>query len=392
MHQPSSPLLVMVMMVKNEAASIEATLKNFFQEGLRHFVIYDTGSTDHTIHLCQTFFEQHDCIGYIQEDTFIDFSTSRNRTLDFAEACFPSAHFFIMSDAEWYLYHGQLLLNFCEQEKFTETPLYLINIHMNATHFTTARLFRVASHIRFSGVVHEVPEIVATIKCPEQVYFDVRATDQGIEKSRRRWQRDLLLLSKIFHDNPEDSRNAFYLAQTYECLGLLENAFHIYQHRETLPGWDEENFVTCFRLGYLAEILSQSNDQFSWDMAMSYYLKAFGLRPHRIEPLIKLADHFWPNNIPTCYLFIKHAYDIPYPQQDTLFIEKHMYLYERYEIMSRCAWHMGEFELGEVATRLALDIYPDTPHLQKNLALYQSKTQVKSGIKDQHLTAVEMDL
>ncbi len=388
----SSPLLVMVMMVKNESASIEATLKNFFEEGLRHFVIYDTGSTDNTVDLCRVFFDQHDCIGHIKEDTFIDFASSRNHALDFAEDCFPSTHFFIMSDAEWYLHHGALLLNFCEQEKSTETPLYLINILMNETHFTTARLFRASSHVRFTGVVHEVPAIIATVKCPENVIFEVRATEHGIEKSRRRWQRDLLLLSKIFHENPDDSRNAFYLAQTYECLGLLENAFHIYQHRESLPGWDEENFITCFRLGYLAEILSQSNNQFSWDMAMGYYLKAFSLRPHRIEPLIKMADHFWPNNIAACYLFIKHAYDVPYPQQDTLFIEKQMYLYDRYEIMSRCAWHMGQFELGEIATKRALDARPNVPHLEQNLALYQNKIALKKDENQQRLIALGVEV
>ncbi len=363
------------MMVKNESPSIEATLKNFFQEGCSHFVIYDTGSSDNTVALSRSFFEQHHCVAHIKEEPFVDFSTSRNRALDFAEYSFPNAGFFLMSDAEWYLQQGHALLHFCEQEQHKETPLYLMNIYMQGTQFTTARLFRSAQGIRFKGLVHEVPEYIATVKCPEAVCFDVRATDAGAEKSKRRWQRDLLLLTKAFHQDNQDSRTAFYLAQTYECLGLLESAFEIYKHRETLSGWDEENFITCFRLGYLAQQLAHDSPQYTWDMAMHYYLKAFSLRPNRIEPLIKLADHFWPDNIPACYLFAKHAYDMPYPSQDTLFIEKRMYAYDRYEMMSRCAWHMNEFALGEEATRLALAFCEDVPHLQRNLILYQNKTR-----------------
>src|SRR3990167_10835635 len=110
-------------------------------------------------------------------------------------------------------------------------------------------------------------------------------------------------------------------------------------------------------------------------MAMNYFLNAFAMRPHRIEPLVRIANHLWPTNAPSCYLFIKQAYDMPYPKEDTLFIEKNMYLFDRYEIMSRCAWYMGDYTLGEQATLLALEVAPHLPHLQRNLSLYRSKLE-----------------
>ena len=50
-----------------------------------------------------------------------------------------------------------------------------------------------------------------------------------------------------------------------------------------------------------------------------------------------------------------------------------MYYYDRYEIMSRCAWYMGEYALGAEATLKALALQPNMPHLNRNLELYQEK-------------------
>lgn len=377
--QPESEtaLVVVVLMVKDEAISIQSTLASYYEGGLRHFFVFDTGSSDGTMQLTQDFFQKTQVKGYIQQEPFIDFSSSRNRALELAEQQFPKAIFFIMPDAEWHLHNCAGLISFCEQEINSDTPLYLINIKMNSTEFTTARLLRVAHHVRFKGVVHEAPETLAFVKGPDSVYFEVKSSTHGIEKSKRRWQQDLLLLTKAYHDDKNDSRTAFYLAQTYECLGLLENAYQIYQHRETLNGWDEENFITAYRLGCLAEQLSHRSTTISWETAMSYFLKALSLRPHRIEPLVKIAAYYWPSNVHACYLFIKHAYDKPYPKNDLLFVENNMYNFDRFEIMSRCAWYAGEYALGEQATLLALEVCPEMPHLRNNLALYQEK--LKSG-------------
>lgn len=370
-----SPLLVIVIMIKNESSSIQATLNSYMAGGIQHFFIFDTGSTDDTIAIVQDYFKQHTVTYSIHQEPFIDFAQSRNRALELAEQCFSNAAFFIMPDAEWHLQYPNVLMQFCTQEKTQTTPLYLLTIKMGGIEFTTARLFRVSAHIRFQGVVHEVPGQVADIKVPDPVCFQVHSTVQGIAKSKLRWERDLVLLSNTLADKKDDPRTVFYLAQTHECLERWEEAYHLYQLRAKLPGWDEENFITYFRLGCLAERMSQNAEQaqVTWDQAMNYFLQAFALRPHRIEPLVKMAQHYWPNNPQACYLFIKHAYDLPYPQQDRLFIEKEMYVYDRYEIMSRCAWYVGEYALGIAATLKALEIRPNTPHLCRNLELYQEK-------------------
>lgn len=375
MNETDVPLLVVVLMIKNEASSIQATLSSYVAGGIKHFFIFDTGSTDNTLSLVHDYFQQYPVVASIEQEPFIDFAQSRNRALELAENTFSDAVFFIMPDAEWHLQYPLELLRFCAEERHQATPLYLLTIKMNSIEFTTARLFRVAERIRFTGVVHEVPDRLAEYKVPDPVCFQVLSTSQGIVKSKQRWERDLVLLSTVLDNQADDPRTVFYLAQTYECLERYQEAYDLYQKRSQLPGWDEENFITFFRLGCLAERLSNNSEtsEISWDTAMNHFLQAFSLRPERIEPLVKIANHYWPSNAQACYLFIKHAYDLPYPKQDRLFIEKDMYEYDRYEIMSRCAWYVGEYALGAEATQKALLSRPNTPHLCRNLELYQEK-------------------
>ena len=298
-HVRKAPLIAIALMVKNEEVSIQATLYSMFKAGIHDFFILDTGSTDKTIDIALAFFKRHRLNGYLQQEAFIDFSTSRNRTLELAKQHFSDIPFLLMPDAEWFLRNGHELLSFCEQEQHQDTPLYSLSIKMNTMEFTTARLFRTKSSVQFRGVVHEVPDTGAPFKVPEPVYFEVSATSKGVEKSKKRWQQDLVMLSQEYEANPTDPRNTFYLAQTYHCLNDVENAFRFYQYRSELQGWDEENFITFIRLGSLATQIQHENKLLAWATAMDYYLKAHALRPLRIEPLIEIADYYWPDNIQT---------------------------------------------------------------------------------------------
>src|SRR5262245_29513686 len=107
------PLLVTVIMVKNEAGSLEATLQPMVDGGIQHFVVFDTGSTDGTQDIARAFFEKNNipaAQAHIVEEPFIDFSTSRNHALEATEQLFPEATFMLMPDAEWYMHNTAELL------------------------------------------------------------------------------------------------------------------------------------------------------------------------------------------------------------------------------------------------------------------------------------------
>jgi glycosyltransferase involved in cell wall biosynthesis len=375
-----SSLLAVVLMVKNEELTIAATLAPLLEQGIRHFFIFDTGSTDNTLSVSEQLLRQAQAIFHLAQEPFIDFATSRNRALTLAEEVFADIPFMIMPDAEWCLSNVSALLRFCERQLPLNTNLFFLRIVMNdVLEFYTARLFRTSAKIRFEGSVHEVPAAKVDEKVPDDIYFDYKQIPLSAEKSVARWQRDLVLLLKEYGEQHEPQpRTLFYLAQTFECLENLHEAYHYYQLRSTIMGWDEENFITLFRLGQIVEKLSQTDSKFTWQQAEQYYLRAFSLRPQRIESLVRIADHYWPENIPLCYLYANYACDAPYPSEDLLFVEKKLYQYTRFEILSRCAWHMGKFHQGLQATQCALQAEPDTSHLLNNLELYQEKIGKKS--------------
>jgi glycosyltransferase involved in cell wall biosynthesis len=368
-------LLTIVLMVKNEQSGIEATLEPFVKAGLQSFLIFDTGSTDATIAVVEAFFKRNNVQHYsIAEEPFIDFATSRNHALDTAEREFPHATFFLMLDAEWYTHNVQGLIDFCKNECDKESPCYLMRIGNEMIDFHVPRLIRVKSHSRFIGVVHEIIPVSGSVKVPKDVYFELGVSHYGYEKSKKRWERDLLLLLKEHQSRPNDPRTTFYLAQTYECLGDLPNAYHYYTVRASQAGWNEENYETFYRLGTLTERLSATDSQYTWHNAFDYYAAAHNILPHRAEPLVRMAAHYWPDgagpsNVALCYLFAKRACEMEYPENDMLFIDPGVYAYKRYELLSKAAWHVGDFNNGEVATRHALKAR-EMPHLFNNLAAY----------------------
>ncbi|MDR3550508.1 MAG: hypothetical protein P4L31_03785 [Candidatus Babeliales bacterium] len=368
----ADPLLVVVLMVKDEASVIEQTLQPFVDGGVSDFVIFDTGSTDGTQEVVADFFKQHGISSaHIVQEAFIDFATSRNHALQSVEKLFPQATFMLMPDAEWYMHNTQGLLAFCAQHEDDFQNSYLVPIKSTALSFFVARLIRCKRGVGFVGRVHEVPNHVSTATLPDDVFFEWRPAQKGQEKTAERWKRDRDILLKHHQEEPADARTLFYLAQTYDCLGDWENAYTFYKKRLAINGWDEENFMAQFRLGNVALNLMKKNDKELCSDAIKQYLKAFSLRPQRAEPLIKIAQYYLDRNeMHLAYVFAARAAQIPYPTKDVLFVEKYMYDFTRYDILGRCAWYVKEYEVGRNAILKALEVEPNAPHLKRNLAFY----------------------
>jgi len=383
----SDPLLVVVLMVKNEANVIRETLKPFIDavapnttnttknqtnsstNNKLSFFIFDTGSTDDTIAVTKKYFEDnHVHNAVIKQENFIDFATSRNRALTCAQESFPHASFMLMPDAEWYMHNVESLIQFCESHKTDTCMSYLVRIMNPAIDFYTPRLIRCRSGIHFIGAVHEVLSEATCQKVSQDCFFEWAAGAQGQEKTQKRWLRDLGLLLHEHEKNPQDPRPVFYVAQTYDCLNDLKNARVWYERRIAMPGWAEENFIARYRLAQVCEALGD------WPQAQCHYFSAFSLRPCRAEPLVRLAQHYWnTGEVDVCFLLSRRAVEIPYPETDILFIDKELYNYTRHDLLGISAWYVGENKLGKEAVLKALKERPDAPHLHANLGFYLSR-------------------
>jgi len=103
-------------------------------------------------------------------------------------------------------------------------------------------------------------------------------------------------------------------------------------------------------------------------------MQAYQMRPHRVEPLIEIADYYAvTGQMESAFLFARRAAEAEYPDKDILFVEKYLYNYYRYEVLARCAWYINEFEIGEWAARKAYEAYPDYKYAQINMDCYLSR-------------------
>ncbi len=371
----ANPLLVVVLMVKNEEQAIRETLEPFVKAGLQNYLIFDTGSDDNTIAVTKEYFAQNNVShGYIAQEEFVDFATSRNRALELANQKFPDAIFMLMPDAEWYMHNVEALVAFCQQEQFSTTTSYLVHIMSTALDFYTPRLIRCNRGIAFAGAVHEVLMPASNAKVSVEAYFELKPSHFGVEKSKKRWHRDKKILLRELEKNPNDSRTAFYLAQTFECLGELEKAYEYYLYRSKLIGWPEEDFMTMYRLAQVTEALSKNEitkENYPWSLAKEYYLKAFAMRSCRAEPLIKMANYYWETQqYEKCYDIAKTACDLVYPKSDILFVEKYSYECTRFDLLGRGAYYTNEWLIGVQATLKAIRAAPIMGHLHYNIVCF----------------------
>ena len=365
----ADPLLVAVLMVKNEEPVMQTTLQPLVDAGITDFLIYDTGSTDQTIQVTQNFFIQNNITNFvIKQGDWVDFSTCRNRALELAEEYFSDATFMLMLDAEWILHNGEQLLQFCESEKFETKKLYFIKLNSDDITFYHSRLIRCKQNVFFVGKVHEVPNILAQGCAPGSIFFTYQPTDGGFAKSCDRLVQDKEFLLQDFQEGKNLARTTFFLGYSAFAAGDYQEAMKWFEYRLTLSGYDEETYLTVC---YVAEIYRMIDD---YEKMIFFYFKAFSMRPHRAEPLVNLADYFYnQKSYALCYLFARHACTIPYPVGEVSLVNVQDYTLNRYALLSATAYMFCDFKLGYQATLKALEKHADLQYLHKNLAYYQQQ-------------------
>lgn len=378
------PLLVVVLMVKNEATVICQTLQPFVDAGVQHYFIFDTGSTDSTVDIVTRYFSDNNIQhAHVAQELFIDFATSRNSALALAEQQFPDAEFMIMLDAEWYLQHADMLLAFCKENKQDAHDAFLLRINSGDLDFYLPRLMRPRAHLRFVGAIHEHLEISTAKKVPAKICFEVKPAQCGQEATKKRLLRDLAILQKKNEENPDDTRTLYFLAQTHVSLNNLTEAYQFFRScvaRTKLldsqtPYWQvEQAYQASYHAGIIAQELAKIHSGFTWQMAHNHFMQAFIMNPCRAEPLVRIAQHYWDEHIMhLCFIFARHAAELPYPEHATGLVEKDVYSFKRYDLLGACAGNIGRWDVAEWATRKALEAAPHKEHLHKNLKIIIAK-------------------
>jgi len=259
----------LALLVKDEAASVRRAITQTLSI-VDHVTILDTGSTDETIEIAKTTTHETgvDCL--IEERPFDGFGPSRTALLEIARQA--PTDYTLMLDADHRLH--------IEGDQPTlDADEYMIRVRDDGGRLPL--LTRTQHPFRYEGVAHSY---LCTDEPAKVARTDWLSIDGGSGASREKLQRDLMLLQKAHEEDPSDRRTAFYLAQTYRDLDMVDAAIQMYRKRAQMGGWPEEVYWARYQAGIL---LSEHK---SFQQGAHMLLAAWEARPCRAEALRALAN------------------------------------------------------------------------------------------------------
>ena len=393
MSKTSNVHIALLMMVKNEHKRLHVTLESVVGH-VDSLVIFDTGSTDDTVNIAKRFAEKHNIPLRLKEGDFVNFSTSRNVSLDFADT-FEDIDYLLLLDTNDELRGGVALRENCEKYKDELNTGFLLCQEWWSGQYDkyyNVRLIKAHKGWRYRGRVHEwmkntrfendeeaqkAGDMVVRVSPDVTIYQDRTKDD---DKSGKRFARDKVLLLEDHKENPTEPRTVFYLAQTCGCVSDTEDAYYYYKLRTTLEGFWEERFHAFYRCGELSESFNHP-----WEESMKWYIKAFE-HTARVEPLIKISEHYKDKNWLLSYTFADLACKLTYPEHCILFVDKHAYDYKRWHLLGISGWYAGFHKEGKIGCLKAVECGLNTELDKNNLKHYEAKEKEDEAKNNVQLT------
>lgn len=262
------------MIVKNEATVITRCLASVLPL-IDYWVIVDTGSDDGTQDVIKDFMRF--VPGELHERPWVDFAHNRSEALRLAR---PHGDYSLIIDAD-----DTLVIDPKFELPLLDKDSYNVIIDNPPIVYHRPQLLRSRALWRYGGVLHEFP-VCGRPGHTQGFLRGVRmrcGKDGARAKHPDRFRHDAEILERALLTESDPflvSRYRFYLAQSYQDCGEREKAIENYEIRAGLGYWEEEVFVSLFRVGQLKERLGHPVDDI-----LSAFRRASEACPRRAEAL-----------------------------------------------------------------------------------------------------------
>jgi tetratricopeptide (TPR) repeat protein len=310
--------IILNLMIKNESKIIERCIGRAL-EHVDAVSILDTGSTDNTVEICNTFLTASGKPFKVSVEPFKNFGY--NRTVSFKKAQE------LCTELEWdatktyamTVDADMIIKPSLEFKNFEMTvPGYTVIQQNGSLKYHNNRFHQCAYEWKCVGATHEYWSGDPTKKIPYEVFYIDDVNDGGCKSDK--FERDIRLLTEDLNEDPKNGRTYFYLAQSYKDSGKFEEAIKHYKKRIEVGGWYEEIWQSHYQIAKCYECLKQPEEMEAWA------LKAFKFHPHRAEPIFFLVQYFKDRYEHfKAYQYYLKGKDIPFPKNDVLFIEYSIY-------------------------------------------------------------------
>jgi len=362
------------MIVKNETKILHECLDSVHPH-IDYWVIVDTGSTDGTQEYIKKYFAEKGIPGELIERPWVNFGHNRSEALSL---CDGKGDYAWMIDAD-----DRVMGSFkYPNGKNMTADAYAIKCGREGCVWWRNQIFKTGIGWKYVGILHEYahcekPQLTQS-KIEGDYYLEARTLGQernGNVTPVEKYSKDAELLLEALKTEPNNSRYQFYLGQSYFDSQQWDKAIEAYYKRVEMGGWEEECYYSLFRIA-LCEISKES----AWPVVQQKFLDAYDYRPCRAEPLHAIARFLRLNGRPrAAYLFAKEAAQIPYPQQDILFIDTNVYKWMALDELAATAFYVHDYRTGYAACEALLkqSRLPEgeVERNQKNHAAYLERLQ-----------------
>ena len=328
------------MIVRNEAAVLERCL-NSLRQHISSWTIVDTGSEDNTPDIASRSLEG--IPGAVHHRHWVDFGHNRSEALALNRS---QCDYHLVVDADDRL---EFPANF--SWPVLDLDAYYLGIQDGDVHYRRLQLMATRLPWRYVGVLHEYPD------CDQDYSQGVlesptyrRHGSQGARsRDPKAYHNDAKVLAEALSKEPENTRYAFYLAQSLRDAGLIQDAAAAYERRGEMEGWIEERYCAWLQRGRLLEKTGGSPAEIR-----SAWLNAYQLVPLRAEALVELARyHREGNEWLLAYLFAGQAVPLTVPS-DGLFVEPEAYTWKSRDERAIAAYYTDRFLEALELTRALL--------------------------------------
>lgn len=282
------PTIGLCMIVKNETARIRRCLESI-KPFVDHWTIVDTGSADGTPEVVREIMAGSP--GDVFERPWTNWAVTMGEAYALARA---HTDYVWIIDADEEVRHDDPGV---ESGIMDQSDSYAISHHYRGgSVFERTRILSTKLNWVQKGIgpmqIHEYPTVPGMLVSKQTLAgFTIINHNDGNQGSltpearRARYAREAENCEIALEADPTDYRAAFYRGQSWRDAGELDRAINAYEWRAQMAGgWNEETFVAALEA---AKLRAQRGDEV--EIVRSAFLRAWGLRPWRAEPLCHLA-------------------------------------------------------------------------------------------------------